>query len=115
MLDFSHYVTISTSQGRLLQSPPPRAGLLALPAPTAQIAGFLATGTRLPVIEIPESIPPLFSMAEVEAYLKEKTGFRNAEEITAYFDARMAAKKQQDEARLMQHPAFRKWANRRVS
>ena len=115
MIDFTNFLTIQPSQGRLLQAPPPRAGLLALPAPMPQIAGFLAEGMRLPVIEIPESIPPLFSMAAVEAYLKEKTGFRNAEEITAYFDARMAAKKQQDEARLMQHPAFRKWANRRVS
>ena len=119
MIDFTDSLPISTSQGQLLQLPPPRTRLLALPAPDPKITGFLADG--LPVIEIPESIPPLAARsapsgkALLEAYLKEKTGFRNADEINAYFDARLEAKKKQDYERLMQHPAFRRWADRRVS
>ena len=114
MFDFSSFLTIqNTSQGRLLQAPPSRARLLALPAPDPKIAGFLADG--LPTIEMAESIPLMLSMSAVEDWLKEKTGFRNSDEIVAYYDARLAAKKQQDYERLMQHPAFRRWANRRVS
>ena len=110
MRDSMAYPTIQNSHGRLLQSPPLRC---ALPAPTSTIAGLLPDG--LPAIEMPESIPLLLSMSAVEDWLKEKTGFRNSDEITAYFDARLAAKKKQDYERLMQHPAFRRWANRRVS
>ena len=116
MIDFTNSLTIPTSEGRLLQAPPPRAGLLALPAPVPPITGFLAEGVRLPVIEIKESIPLLLTQSEIEAYLKQKTGFRNLAEINAHFDARMEEHKQRYHERLMQHPAYRQWvADRRVS
>ena len=79
MLDLSHYVTNSTLQGRLLQSPPPRARRLALPAPVR--AGFLADG--LPVIVQDEPLPR--TLEEFEAYLKA-IGHRTRAEMDAELD-----------------------------
>ena len=78
MLDSSSFLTIPTSQGRLLQAPPPRARLLALPAPDPKITGFLADG--LPLIDMGIRIPR--TLAEFEDILKEM-GSRTREEMDA--------------------------------
>ena len=58
----------------------------------------------------------MITVSDVEAYLKQKTGFRNLAEINAHFDARMEETKRRYQERLMQHPAYRQWvADRRVS
>ena len=100
MIDSSYHLTTQTiSQGQSLRLPPPRSRVLALPAPAPQIAGFLADG--LPVIEMNASIPPLYALPDVGAYLKQKTGFRNLEEINAHFDAKMEEIERRGYERLM--------------
>ena len=91
MLDFSHYVTISTSQGRLLQAPPPRARLLALPAPTPKITGFLADG--LPAILKTPRFPR--TVAEFEAMMYA-IGYQTPAEM----DAELAACFARSDARI---------------
>ena len=91
MPDFSSFLTIPTSQGRLLQAPPPRARTLALPAPDPKIAGFLADG--LPVILKKRRFPR--TVAEFDALMKEMGDQTQAEmdaeleACFAYYDAQI--------------------------
>ena len=105
MIDFTNYLTSPTSHGRLLQAPSPRAGLLALPAPTPPIAGFLGDG--LPVIMMEESIPLILTMSDLENWLKKTTGYRNIEEIEAEYNAEIEKIKQHYYDQLLQRRARR--------
>ena len=82
MPNFSSYVTTQLTQGRLLQAPPPRARLLALPAPTPKITGFLADG--LPTILKTPRLPR--TVAEFEALMRVM-GYQTQEEMDAELDA----------------------------
>ena len=82
MPNFSSYVTTQLTQGRLLQAPPPRAGLLALPAPMPKITGFLANG--LPAILKSPRLPR--TVAEFHALMREM-GHQTQAEMDAELDA----------------------------
>ena len=92
MPNFSSYVVPQTTyQGRLLQAPPPRAHLLALPAPTPKITGFLADG--LPAILKTPHLPR--TVAEFEA-LMYAIGYQTPAEM----DAELAACFARSDARI---------------